>query len=244
MIISDTDAIRFILPGNAVPREERYPRFACYLGAGASLEAGVKTAWEIAADIREEFAKGLDADAVKRLEKELRWNDPTLRYMTCIKKRYPDLARRVDYFRFLLKRVNPSFAHHAVALLMKHRYLRSTCITTNFDKPLESAFVRQGDAEIQPIRRDDEIRFWSNDSGLHYVLKMHGDYDTQNVANTVAETDLISDAFQEALTITLDSAGLLVLGTAGFEKSVHTLFDRLTRKDAPQNVLRFGVLWG
>jgi O-acetyl-ADP-ribose deacetylase (regulator of RNase III)/NAD-dependent SIR2 family protein deacetylase len=244
MIISDAEAIRLVLPQREVAASERHPRFACYLGAGVSVEADVKTASEIANEIRNGLAEGLTPDAVKQLEKSLQWDDSTLRYVTCIKRRYPDIALRVDYFRNLVKGLTPSFAHHAVALLMKHRYLRSTCLTTNFDKLLESAFVRQEDAEIQPIRTDGEVEFWANDDGRNYVLKLHGDYGTQNVANTVSETTLISDAFRDAVCTTLDSAGLVVLGTAGHEKSVHTLFDYLTRKGAPRKLLQFGVLWG
>src|SRR5437899_9414563 len=118
MIISDAEAIRLVLPQREVAASERHPRFACYLGAGVSVEADVKTASEISNEIRTEMAEGLTPDAVKRLEKDLQWDDSTLRYVTCIKRRYPDIALRVDYFRYLVKGLTPSFAHHAVALLM------------------------------------------------------------------------------------------------------------------------------
>jgi hypothetical protein len=127
---------------------------------------------------------------------------------------------------------------------MTYRYFRSTALTTNFDKLLEDAFTRQGAVECQPIRTDSELQFWDNVHNRYYVLKLHGDYDTQNISNTPDETVSISDNFRDDVSRLLEYAGLLVLGTAGQEKSIHTLFDELAKKAETGKVLRFGLLWG
>jgi len=247
LIISDTEAIQHILTGLNLQGQNRHPRFACYLGAGASVEAGVKMASQICNDIYNELltTRVLAVDSeeqIQALNKLLKWKDQSLRYVTCIKERYPDPSLRVDYFRNLLRSIGPSFAHHAIALLMKHRYFKNTCLTTNFDKLLESAFIQQGDSECQPIRNAEESKFWLQEEDRHYVIKLHGDYDTHNVLNTSEETASISEQLETDVSTLLDAAGLVVIGTAGYEKSVHTLFDQLSKKAG--KTLRSGLLWG
>ncbi len=248
-IISDRDAIRYILIGLNVPGQDRHARFACYLGAGASAEAGVKTTEQICKEIWDELLKASqfsnEDDQIQGLKKRLNWNDPSLRYVSCIREGYPDRSMRVEYFRSILRGITPSFCHHALALLIKYRYFKSTCLTTNFDKLIESAFIQQIDSECQPIRTDEEVQFWANVEDRHYVVKLHGDYDTHNILNTSDETVSISDRLQSAAASLLEFAGLVVIGTAGYEKSIHTLFDHLSKKAVMEDkILRYGLLWG
>lgn len=242
-IFSDIDAIRFIL---LEPN-----RFVCYLGAGASAEAGVPTAGQICKEIRDqllayELPAPKNQSAVTRWENErLKWNDPAQRYTTCIHEGYKAKAARVEFFRRKLQEIRPSFSHHAVAMLMARGLFKSTCITTNFDKLLESAFAQQGRMECQAIRTDAELEYWRNEPDKCYSLKLHGDYDTYNVLNTSDETIAISEPIKDAVERLLRNAGLAVIGTAGQEKSIHTLFDLLTSSSAAQaGVLSFGLLWG
>ena len=124
----------------------------------------------------------------------------------------------------------PSFSHHALALLMRNRYMKSTCITTNFDKLIETSFMQQDFSESQPIRNDEEAMYWINAQDRYYVLKLHGDYDTDNILNTASETTKISDTMLECVQNLLDYSGLVVIGSAGNEKSVHTMFDTLAQE--------------
>ena len=114
MFISDGEAIRYIL------QEEN--RYVCYLGAGASVEAGVMTAQGICEEIRKEL---LEHSSLR--DSDLDWDDPSQRYVTCIRKGYPTPAKRVQYFRRMLKNIRPSFCHHAVALLMRGNYFKINC---------------------------------------------------------------------------------------------------------------------
>lgn len=249
-IIPAHEAIRFVLMMLGRP-PDRVPRYACYVGAGVSVEAGVKSADAIAKEIHERLLGEIDMSlpnrdaAIAEMEKAIRWNDPSMRYPACIKAEYPDPAMRVAFFRSMLAGVAPSFSHHALALLMQSGYLGRTVVTSNFDKLLESTFARLGGMECQPLRTDEELQYWMRDDRRCYALKLHGDYDTHNVANTPGETAVISPRFEAAVANTLEFSGLLVLGAAGREKSVHTLFDRLTNDESRRRkILQLGVLWG
>jgi len=238
-VISGTEAIRKIV--------ESKRRFACYLGSGASVEANVSTASQICADIRARLAAHdeisddkLDDWAAKRLN----WNDPARRYVTCIRAEYQTEADRIAFFRRLLLGKLPSFSHHGIAMLMTHKYLKHTCITTNFDKLVESAFAIQGHQECQAIRSVEELRFWREGSDRSFILKLHGDYDTYNILNTQEEVILIPDQFRDAIAAYLKDSGLVVLGSAGWEKSINTLFDYLGDRAQKGETLQHGLLWG
>ena len=239
LVISGQEAIRKIV--------ESKTRFACYLGSGASVEANVSTASQICSDIRSRLAahdeiseNELDAWAAKRLN----WNDSARRYVTCIRTAYQTEADRIAFFRAMLRGKLPSFSHHAVAMLMARKYLKPTCITTNFDKLVESAFAIQGHQECQAIRSVEELRFWREGLDRSFILKLHGDYDTYNILNTAEEVILIPDEFRDAIADYLKDSGLVVLGSAGWEKSINTLFDYLGNKAQKGETLQHGLLWG
>lgn len=242
-IIQEGEAIRHIL-------RER-DRYVCYLGAGASAEAGVMTALGICQEIRQwlidsELLSSKDeAEATRKVESELKWTDVDTRYLMCMRKGFSARDSRVGYFRKLLQNVHPAFCHHAVALLMAKGYLKSTCLTTNFDKLTETAFMQQGRFECQPIRNESEIKYYSPDHKRRYILKLHGDYDTENVLNTAGETIRIADDMSKAVSNLCQRSGMLVLGTAGNENSIRGMFDYLAEDKARDaKVLSYGLLWG
>lgn len=242
-IISDAEAIRNILGERG--------RYAMYLGAGASAEAGVLTTEAICRQIRSELLttaglEGAPADEVDRWADEfLNWSDTSRRYVTCIRRSRANEARRVEYFRELLIGVSPSFCHYAVALLMTDGYLSKTCLTTNFDHLLERAFMEEGIAECQPIRSDFESGYWNGGSDRYYLVKLHGDIDTLNILNTRQETMAISAPMSTIVESLLRGSGLVVLGTGANEVSVQDLFKQLAQKaSGADGVLSFGLLWG
>jgi O-acetyl-ADP-ribose deacetylase len=251
LIVSDSEAIRHILLGPINTNlEQRTPRFVMYMGAGGSAEAGVPTAPKICRELRSQLreAAGLLRHSTEEEfdpwdVSELDWGKPTC-YMTCMKKAFSNAAERVEYFKTMLRGKSPAFSHHALALLMRYRYLKSTCLTTNFDKLIETAFMQQDLLECQAIRNDQEARYWVNAENRFHVIKLHGDYDTDNILNTASETIRTSDYLQDITLRLLDYSGLVVLGTAGNEKSVYTLFDELSQRKPVERFLRFGLYWG
>jgi O-acetyl-ADP-ribose deacetylase (regulator of RNase III) len=232
-IISDKDAIENIIgePG----------RWAFYLGAGLSVESGVPTAQQISADVRAAMAKRQPELSPDQLDRELEWSSPARRYPTCIRRGFPNEERRLSYFRSIVRDAEPAFCHYAVALLMSQGYARRTCLTTNFDHLLEMAFARVGIADSQAIRDDFEADFWHEREGRFFILKLHGDIDTLNIRNTREETISISERMQRTVERVAEDSGLVILGSAGNEKSVRALFDDIGRRD---DALSLGLLWG
>ena len=216
--------------------------FVAWIGAGVSLEAGVKAGGDICTEIKAHLAgaaKAADTDAWARAN--LDWDDPSRRYSKCI-SRLGNAAIRIQYFRQLIRNAEPSFSHHAIAMLMARGYLQRTCLTTNFDKLLEMSFAQQSISEYQAIRIEDEADYWASDD-KNYIVKLHGDYDTANILNTQDETIRIPDQLQAIGRQLLQRKGLFVLGSSGYEQSVIAFFEELWRiRD--KSVLSFGTYWG
>ena len=212
-----------------------------FLGAGLSREAGVPLANEICDRILEKLklSENLSDDEWKS---RLNWDDSTRRYSTCLDK-YGSAASRVDYFRLLLKGVSPSFAHHAIALLMSNDMLHPSALTTNFDKLIEKSFVEQNIRECQAIRMSEEADFWGQEKDKCYLLKLHGDYDTHNILNTRDETRRIDEFFGNTANTLLINRGLVALGAAGNEAGIQTFLNSLLESD-DRRVLSRGVRWG
>lgn len=234
-IVSDRDVIRNVL--------QDVDRYTAYLGAGVSVEADVSGAEAICREVRRLILESGEAVDGPALDAALSWDDPKRRYSACLQK-YGNAAQRVQFFRRLLRGKEPSFAHHAVALLTARRIFRSTCLTTNFDKLLEVAFARQGEVECQAIRVDEETVYWGAETDKCYVVKLHGDYDTHNILNTRDETMEIEPELVSVVENLAQDCGMVVLGAAGNEDSVQRLFDRLTSPKAPRKRLSMGLYWG
>jgi len=228
--------------------------YHAFWGAGLSVEAGVPTANQICEVIAKNQLRihGLaddvsfnDPDTRAWLSEKLSWDRTDERYAKCILTQYANPADRVEFFRKTLAGVGPSFAHYGAALVMNEGILGRTCITTNFDKLLEQAFAAQGLRECQPLRIASEVQFWRSDPERCFCLKLHGDYDTHNILNTVEETVRMDEALQSRSARLVEHQGLVVIGLAGYEKSVFSFFDDLTtEKSINKGAFGRGLLWG
>lgn len=234
-VITEEEALHGLLvaPGDHV----------AFVGAGVSKEARVPLASEICMDIRSRLAQ-------LRLEKAdddwareyLNWGDDSRRYGTCL-ERYGAAEDRVSYFRSILKNRRPSFAHHALTLLMASDRLHGTALTTNFDKLLEASFMEQNLRECQAIRMEEEAEFWGEERDKCYLFKLHGDYDTHNILNTRSETRSIPTFFLDLTRTILRGRGLLVLGSAGNEQSIVDFIQDVLAS-SEMRVLSRGIRWG
>jgi O-acetyl-ADP-ribose deacetylase (regulator of RNase III)/NAD-dependent SIR2 family protein deacetylase len=231
-------------------------RFVPWLGAGASCEAGIPPAQRLAQEIEDGLislhvqenqgkAPLTDDERAALLKRLCPCTDRDHRYSETMKRGYPGLRERVEFFRNLTQGAQPSFVHYATAQLVRDGFLAKTCITTNFDKLIEHAFVEVGGIDCQAIRIESDTPFYKRDDGKAYCLKIHGDCDTHSLCNTPEETVQVKDAMKTAVRAALRDRGAVVIGLSGSEKSVHTFFDELTSDTSQRDsMLAFGLLWG
>ena len=237
-VVSDVDIVRSIVTNQGA--------FTPWLGAGASIEAGVPTARDICDHIRREIA-GFEnpVNEVEWARSELAWDDPRRRYSTCLLRYAKTPVQRLRYFRSLIEGVQPSFSHHALCLLMSSEVLQGTCLTTNFDKLIEMAFAQQGFSECQSIRSDKEAEFWRQEEGKCYVVKLHGDYETYNIQNTRDETIFVAAPVRRIVLDAVKHGGLFFIGSSGYEESVKSLMNELLGPEQEKGMVpNMGVYWG
>jgi O-acetyl-ADP-ribose deacetylase (regulator of RNase III) len=158
-----------------------------------------------------------------------------------------DVAVVNQYFQDnLLLNAVPNFCHYALALLMKYNYINKTCITTNFDRLIEMAFMRIEGCDCIPIRTEDEIDIWDHDR--HYIIKVHGDGHFYNMKQTKTQTSDWDDKFKELLLRNRQHfSGLVIVGLAGHEKSIKDFFIKYMesyKKKNPNPGHHRGILWG
>ena len=233
-VITEEEAIHGLLvaPGEHVT----------FVGAGVSKEAGIPLAGEICDDLRKRLVRDYKDVDDNWLQGRLNWDDSSRRYSSCLEA-YGSPEDRVDYFRSLLRGHRPSFAHHALTLLMSHDKVHRNALTTNFDKLIEQSFMAQNIRECQAIRMPEEAEFWGPETDKCYLLKLHGDYDTHNILNTREETRSIPPFFIDLAHDLLRSRGLLALGSAGNEESIYKFLETLL-KSPERRLLSRGVRWG
>lgn len=244
-VISQSEASKIVIQSQG--------GFIAWLGAGVSAEAGVATAEKICEDESlkdwqrrmSEGGPGDDPpDYQSFCETTYGWSRRYQRYSSVLLKAIPNETGRVKYFRTLLRGRQPSFAHYAISILMQNKILHSTCVTTNFDKLIEKSFIFLGESECQPIRAATEDWFLDQDLiGQFYCLKMHGDYDTNNILNTSSEIRSLPEWAAHRLRRVAQFRGLLVLGAGGYEMGVRTTVQSLAGARS-ERILEQGLLWG
>jgi O-acetyl-ADP-ribose deacetylase (regulator of RNase III) len=158
-----------------------------------------------------------------------------------------DVAVINQYFQdHILSNAIPNFSHYALALLMKYNFINKTCITTNFDRLIEMAFMRIEGCDAIPIRTAPEIDIWDHER--HYIIKVHGDGHFYNMKQTQKQTTDWDEKFKKLiLGFRQHFSGLVIIGLGGHENSIKDFFKAymesyMTQYANPSH--HRGVLWG
>lgn len=228
------------LPAFARLYELRAPRIGWLLGAGASSAAGVATAsqatWDWKARIYAtekriqyaslDLADPLVRDRIQRFFDLERGNPPRdaeSEYSFYFERAYPRAEDRRRYLDHLIADAHPSFGHLGLAALMMLGKV-GVVWTTNFDRLVEDAA-----AQVMKTTRklttsttgDPSISLQAlRDERFPLLVKLHGDFQSEQLKNTAAELQSQDAQFREALRRSAGRYGLAVLGYSGRDASV------------------------
>lgn len=228
------------LPAFARLYELRAPRIGWLLGAGASSAAGVATAsqatWDWKARIYAtekriqyaslDLADPLVRDRIQRFFDLERGNPPRdaeSEYSFYFERAYPRAEDRRRYLDHLIADAHPSFGHLGLAALMMLGKL-GVVWTTNFDRLVEDAA-----AQVMKTTRklttsttgDPSISLQAlRDERFPLLVKLHGDFQSEQLKNTAAELQSQDAQLREALRRSAGRYGLAVLGYSGRDASV------------------------
>lgn len=219
---------------NTIKDSGTNPRFALFLGAGASHQSGIITANEMVAffkgRILDEECPGHENFTEKEKENWFKAQDwyktDESDYCKCFEHYEPKPINRQRYIERIIEGQDPSFGYLVLANLLAENYI-NTIITTNFDDLVYSACTSF--TGVRPIVHAygnfaSEMRITAQ---RPRILKLHGDY-LYKVLNTRNETELTDPNMEEQVLDILSKYSLIVLGYSGGDKSVMNILSKIS----------------
>jgi hypothetical protein len=167
----------------------RKGKYILFLGAGASLTSGGKTAKELVKDVVKRFA----------LDSHTPW-DSFCSFLKGINEK-----ERFDIFSKYFEDMNPSPGYEILANLIKEGYFR-LILTTNFDFMLEAALTQTGLVPnkdyfvcVVGAEKEDILIKKMEDNSMIRIVKLHRDYKTGILPFTEEETFTFEDTMKDCL---------------------------------------------
>jgi tetratricopeptide (TPR) repeat protein len=202
------------------------PRFAFFLGAGASRQSGIITAGEMIRHFKEQIIAQVCPDTLKKDEEKTKWlseqgwyqADGT-EYCKCFERFEPKVIGRQRYIESIIEKREPSFGYVVLANLLARGHV-NTIVTTNFDDLVYSACTTF--TGIRPIVYAYGIMASEMRLTAHRpkILKLHGDYLYSALKNTGSELTAQDPNMARQFRQVLSEYGLIVVGYGGGDKSV------------------------
>ncbi|MGW0842071.1 SIR2 family protein [Streptomyces sp. NPDC002787] len=196
--------------------------YAVLLGAGASISAGMPSAWDVQQDLIERLASAEGATEIgdPHAWYEERFGHPAtydslLAALTSTPYERQALLR--SYFEPNEQdreegRKQPTAAHRAIARLVAAGHVRIV-LTTNFDRLMESALREAGVEPTVVAHPDDAVGLAPPHTLNCLVVHVHGDYlNPTSMLNTPEELDRYTPKVDALLDRVFADYGLVVTG--------------------------------
>lgn len=220
--------------------------YAVLLGSGISRAAKIPTGWEVVLELVRKLALLSGEECEPDPEA---WYSNKFGHIPDYSALLDQVARTPAERQQLLrsyfepseeeqeeKAKQPTAAHHAIANLVAHGYIK-VVITTNFDRLMELALQEAGIAPLvlsTPDQIEGALPLVHTPS---CVIKVHGDYLDPRIKNTPAELDTYDPKMDALLDQVFDQFGLVTCGwSADWDVALRKAIER-----APSR--RFTTYW-
>ncbi len=221
---------RFQPSWDALLKKLRAQSACLFVGAGISRSAGVPLAREIIAKLTERFPD--------RFQQARRYGYAEA-FETALPGRENQLKRSA-FIESLFSSVPPGFEHRCIARLANRAYL-PVIFTTNFDHLTEVALLTECKAQPRVYLHEDQLPIAANPAGTVSLVKLHGDYFIEDLANLDAEMEQrLSFNMKAHLERNLTGRALVVVGYSGSDQTVMRFLTEIAHSP---NGLSNGVFW-
>lgn len=241
---------------SAGDRDYKYPLgYILFLGAGASVKAGVPTAHQLvlralrrrrdqSMSLAKASATMSDAEIEEWAQQAGFYDDTDTersKYAQVMSSLFPTPGLREEFVRRELRKARVSDGYRILGELIG-RGIFDTILTTNFDH-----LVRQGADIIRawPIEEVNSLEQYNRLASFSQeprVVRLHGDFWHNNLRNTQEELSKTPRIIYEAVRKLFRSYGVIVIGYGGEDASLmQGLFPTELWQDA--NVLSSGLYW-
>jgi NAD-dependent SIR2 family protein deacetylase len=216
-----------------------HPNFVLFLGAGASVESGVKTAGQMISEWRAQYRQ-IHPDSTSRGLNKQPWYDKSEEYSRLFEHLYDQPSQRREYIENCLENASPSWGYIYLVQLIKQKVF-NTVFTTNFDDLLNEACYNYSN-DIRPLvcAHDSSIRSVRITTKRPKIIKLHGDFLYDSIKNTVRELESLEANMRDKLKQYSNEFGMIVIGYSGNDRSVTDTLDALLRND---DTFPHGIYW-
>jgi hypothetical protein len=217
-----------------------------FLGAGVSVTAGIPSANGMIRQLKEKIYRERNSLASNTLVREdqidqwiarERLLDPQKSiYSQILAVAYPSAFERRRYIESLVDGRLPTSAHRLLAKLVLESLRVRRCVpiilTTNFDRLMEQALIQEsGDFPYVAFHEQDVTGF-PLDGNHPTVLKLHGDYLFEDIANLDNELAArYRGNMAKKLSRCLINHALIVIGYSGNDDTIMKQLEDLSTKE-------------
>jgi NAD-dependent SIR2 family protein deacetylase len=238
-----------------MPRQD--PRFALFLGAGASWSSGIPTAENLVAQWKRQLflsktgrsrwwphyksdLKNWD-ESYKECcrEWEAVYGRQPSEYSLLFSHFFPDVDARQGFIENFCSNCEPGPGYIYLASLENAGYFK-TFLTTNFDDLIHDALYRYGGAKPIVCAFDSQVASVRLVGPRPKVLKLHGDFLYNNIRAVSSEVGRLDSNMQDKLEATCKNYGLIVIGYGGQDQSVMAPIRTMLHN---QECLKHGIHW-
>lgn len=216
--------------------KNHHPNFTLFLGAGASITSGVKSAGGMIKDWREAYC---DMHSQEALTEE-GWYDKDNEYSELFEKLYDQPTQRREYIETCITSANPSWGYVYLVNLLKEKHF-NTIFTTNFDDLINEACYTFSD-NLRPVvcAHDSSINSVRLTSSRPKIIKLHGDFLFDNIKNTIRELESLEDNMRSKFRQFANEFGMIVMGYSGHDRSIMDTLNTLLHSST---CFPHGIYW-
>ena len=203
------------------------PKFVLFLGAGASVSSGVSTGGQLVRKWRQDF----DASATDgNKSADQTWFNKPSEYGALFEHHHKTEALRREFIEECVVDAHPSWGYLYLADLLDRGYF-NIVLTTNFDDLINEA-CHAFTASLRPIiyAHDSSAQHFRLVGKRPKVIKLHGDYLFDNIANSNQETLRLKDNIRAKVEWLAKEFGFVVIGYSGGDESVMSVIVQCLQK--------------
>ncbi len=216
--------------------KNHHPNFTLFLGAGASISSGIKSAWGM---IEEWRANYIDMYDIETLESQP-WYNKTAEYSELFEALYDQPTQRREYIENCIIDAKPSWGYVYLANLLQKKHF-NTIFTTNFDDLInESCYAFSNKLRPVVCAHDSSIKNIRLTSNRPKIIKLHGDFLFDNIKNTVRELESLEDNMRSKFRQYASEFGMIVIGYAGNDRSIMDTLNTLLHSGT---AFPHGIYW-
>lgn len=209
---------------------ERLPRFALFLGAGASIASGIPGTESMVRLFREKLEERRRAEGDRRgfnrwARERYNWDSKAGDYSNFFEAFEPTENGRARHIEELVSRGTPSFGYLCLAQLLSGGYL-NTVVTTNFDELAYEACALWTGVRPRVYAYGAVSEAIRQETGRPTILKLHGDFLYSRLKNTGTEVARVDPNMESEVRRILSGPEryeLIVSGYGGEDGSIMEL---------------------